>query len=131
MIYIVITQLIKFQIKLYEVHFLKYLRYFDLSNESFNSSSILIFCFGFLASILRLRSSLDMVFMSRGNCKQNIEIVQIFGYLRNYLIKLYIIHFDYKTRIIESNSKARTIRLNNFGKVVKWINVSMDFSYRS
>lgn len=67
MIYIVITQLIKIQSKLYQVHFLKYLRYLVLSNESFNSSTILTFCFGFLASILRLRSSLDMVVISKGN----------------------------------------------------------------
>lgn len=56
------------------VHFLKYFRYFDLSKESSNSSTILTFCFGLRPSILRLRSSSLIEFMSKGNFQQNINM---------------------------------------------------------
>lgn len=72
------------------VYFLKYLRYFDLSKESFNSSVILTFCFGRLASILRLRSSSLMEFMSKGNLEK--KQVNKFKIKTDYYNFIYRIH---------------------------------------
>lgn len=65
--FIFIVQILYTVYKHVRYHFLKYFRYLVLSNESSNSSIILTFCFGFLASNLRLRSSSLIEAISKGN----------------------------------------------------------------